>query len=386
MNTHARKLLAAIFAAMLAIGVFALAGCSQSSSSSAASSTASSSAASSSADSSAAATQTITDMVGRTVEIPTNPQKIIGVGSSSLRMISYLQATDKVVGVELGEQEDSVTCTYRHVNHDLFTTLPVIGEGGSKGVTPNEEAIIEAAPEVIIASIDKDSADALQAKTGIPVVCITLSDIVFDQVFYDNCTMLGKVLNAEDRASEIIKFMQDAEADLTKRTANVESKTAYAGGVSFRGGHGFAGTEAGFPPFAITNTTNIADTDNASGCFDIDLEAVSAAQPDYIFLESGNIGLVKEDVTANPDYFANLKAVQDGNVYSLVSYRFYATNVDLAIANCYQVGCSVYPDQFADVDPTKKLDEITVFFLGKPLSEDLAAEGCTFQKYDIMNL
>ena len=50
------------------------------------------------------------------------------------------------------------------------------------------------------------------------------------------------------------------------------------------------------------------------------------------------------------------------------------------------MGCSVYPDQFADVDPTKKLDEITVFFLGKPLSEDLAAEGCTFQKYDIMNL
>ena len=105
MNTHARKLLAAIFAAMLAIGVFALAGCSQSSSSSAASSTASSSAASSSADSSAAATQTITDMVGRTVEVPANPQKIIGVGSSSLRMISYLQATDKVAGVELGEQD-----------------------------------------------------------------------------------------------------------------------------------------------------------------------------------------------------------------------------------------------------------------------------------------
>ena len=159
MNTHARKLLAVMFAAVLAIGVFALAGCSQSGSSSAASS----STASSSAGSSAAATQTITDMVGRTVEVPTNPQKIIGVGSSSLRMICYLQATDKVVGVELGEQEDSVTCTYRHVNHDLFTTLPVIGEGGSKGITPNEEAIIEAAPEVIIASIDKDSADALQA-------------------------------------------------------------------------------------------------------------------------------------------------------------------------------------------------------------------------------
>ena len=392
------KLLVAAAAALLAVGLFAFAGCGSGSSSPAGSSSAApessavpAASAESSSDASApagaaAATQTITDMVGRTVEVPTDPQRIIGVGSSSLRMICYLQAVDKVVGVEQGEQEDSVTCTYRHVNHDLFSTLPVIGEGGSKGVTPNEEAIIAAAPDVIIASIDKDSADALQEKTGIPVVCITLSDIVVDQVFYDNVTMLGTVLGAQDRANEIIKYMQAAEADLTSRTANVESKTAYAGGVSYRGGHGFAGTEAGFPPFAITNTVNIADADGATGCFDIDLEAVSSAQPDYIFLESGNIGLVKEDVDANPDYFANLKAVQDDNVYSLVSYRFYATNVDLAIANCYQVGCAVYPDQFADVNPTEKLDEITMFFLGKPLSEDLAAEGCSFQKYDMMNL
>lgn len=325
-------------------------------------------------------------MVGRTVEVPANPDKVIGIGSSSLRMICYLQATDKVVGVEQGELEDSVTCTYRHVNHETFANLPVIGEGGSKGVTPNEEAIIAAAPQVIIASVDKDTADALQQKTGIPVVCITLSDIVFDQVFYDNVTMLGEVLGAEARAGDIIEFMQDAEADLAARTADVTPQTAYAGGISYRGGHGFAGTEAGFAPFLATNVENVADASQAPGCFDIDLEAVTAAQPDCIFVESGNIGLVKEDVDANPDYFSNLDAVKSGNVYSLVSYRFYATNVDLAIANCYQVGCAVYPEQFADVDPTEKLDEITTFFLGEPLSEDLAAAGCSFAKYDLMNL
>ena len=325
-------------------------------------------------------------MVGRTVDVPLKPQKIIGVGSSSLRIISYLQAVDQVVGVEQAEHEDTVTCTYRHVNHDAFTKLPVIGEGGSKGVTPNEEAIIAAAPDVIIASIDKDSADSLQAKTGIPVVCITLSDIVFDQVFYDNIEMVGKVLDRDARAADIVKYMKDTEADLQKRTADVEARTAYAAGISFRGGHGFAGTEAGFPPFAICKVTNIADVDGATGAFDIDLEAVSSANPDYVFVESGNIGLVKEDVDANPDYFNNLKAVQDGNVYSLVSYRFYATNVDLALANCYQVGCSVYPEAFSDVDPTQKLDEITTFFLGAPLSADLAAQGCAFQKYDLLNL
>ncbi len=365
---------------VLAMGLSVLGACSSSGSS------ASSAASASNSSSSASATTKIIDMVGREVEVPSDPQKIIGVGSSSLRIISYLQAVDKVVGVELSEHEDSVTCTYRHVNISTFEKLPVIGEGGSKGVTPNEEAIIDAAPEVIIASIDKDSADSLQQKTGIPVVCITLSDIVFDQVFYDNIEMVGNVLGKQERAAEIVKYMKDTEADLQKRTSGVEPKTAYAAGISYRGGHGFAGTEAGFPPFEVAGVTNIADVNNASGCFDIDLEMISAAQPDYIFVESGNLGLVKEDVASNPDYFKNLTAVQNGNVYSLVSYRFYATNVDLALANCYQVGCMVYPEQFADVNPTEKLDEITTFFLGAPLSEDLAAQGCVFTQYDLMNL
>ena len=375
---HIRTIAALAMSAMLVAGALVLGGCGSKSSTQASSSAATSQA-------SAAATQQITDMVGRTVEVPSKVDAVIGIGSSSLRVISYLQATDKVVGVEASEQEDSVTCTYRHVNHELFASLPVIGDGGSKGVTPNEEAIIAAAPQVIIASVDKDTADSLQQKTGIPVVCITLSDIVFDQVFYDNLAMVGDVLGREERAAEIVQFMKDAEADLTARTSGVESRTAYAAGISYRGGHGFAGTEAGFPPFAITNTTNIADVPGASGCFDIDLEAISAAQPDYIFIESGNLGLVMDDVAANPDYFANLAAVKNGNVYSLVSYRFYATNVDLAIANCYQVGRCVYPEQFADVDPTQKLDEITTFFLGAPLSADLAAQNLSFTSYDLQS-
>ena len=376
MGKNLRKLLAVVFAATLAAGILALAGCS--------SPNATSESTSNSSEASAPSTQTVTDMVGRTVEVPGEVDKVIGVGASSLRMICYMQAADKVVGVEKSEQEDSVTCTYRHVNHDTFAKLPVIGEGGAKGVTANEEAIIAAAPQVIIANLDKDSADSLQQKTNIPVVCVTMSDIVFDQKLYGNITLLGKVLGKEDRGQELIGYMMDTEKDLQDRTANVQKKTAYAAGVSFRGGHGFSGTEAGFAPFSICNITNIADAGHDSGCFDIDLEAVTAAQPDYVFIEGGNLGLVKEDVAANPDYFNNLKAIKDGNVFSLVSYRFYATNVELAIANCYHVGSCVYPDQFFDIDSAKKLDEITNFFLGAPLSQDLAAEGLSFQKYDLM--
>ncbi|MEA5020913.1 MAG: ABC transporter substrate-binding protein [Gordonibacter sp.] len=333
-----------------------------------------------------ASMQSITDMRGRTVEVPTNAQRIIGIGSSSLRVVSYLEATDKVVGIEQSETGDKVTCSYRHVYHDTFKDLPVIGEGGSKGVTPNEEAIMQVAPDVIFASIDKDAADSLQEKTNIPVVCLTLSDIVFDQVFYDNIELVGSIVGKQSRADDIVKYMKDTQSDLEARTSNIseaDRKTAYAAGISFRGGHGFAGTEANFPPFQEANVKNVADVNGANGAFDIDLEAVTNAQPDYLFVESGNLPLVKEDYDNNPSYFAALNAVQSGNTYTLIAYRFYATNIELALANCYQVGAVVYPEQFKDINPTDKLDEITEFFLGKKLSGDLAQEGCTFKQIDL---
>lgn len=336
-----------------------------------------------------ASTQTVTDMVGRTVEVPAKAEKVIGIGSSSLRLIAYLEAVDAVVGVEQSELEDNVTCSYRHVYHDTLKNLPVIGDGGSKGVTPNEEAIMQAAPEVVFASIDKDAADSLQEKTGIPVVCLTLSDVVFDQVFYDNVNLVGSIVGKQDRADEIVAYMKDTQQDLEQRTSGIaeaDKKTAYAAGISFRGGHGFAGTEAHFPPFEETGVENIADVAGASGAFDIDLEKVTAAQPDCIFVEGSNLPLVKEDYDNNPGYFTELKAVQDRQTYTLISYRFYATNIELALANCYQVGAVAYPEQFKDVDPTQKLDEITEFFLGKKLSGDLSAEGYEFKQVDLANI
>ena len=221
------------------------------------------------------------------------------------------------------------------------------------------------------------------------MVCLTLSDVVFDQVFYDNVNLVGSIVGKQDRADEIVAYMKDTQQDLEQRTSGIaeaDKKTAYAAGISFRGGHGFAGTEAHFPPFEETGVENIADVAGASGAFDIDLEKVTAAQPDCIFVEGSNLPLVKEDYDNNPGYFTELKAVQDRQTYTLISYRFYATNIELALANCYQVGAVAYPEQFKDVDPTQKLDEITEFFLGKKLSGDLSAEGYEFKQVDLANI
>lgn len=342
-----------------------------------------------SGSSSNAETQTITDMRGRSVEIPAHLERIVAVGCA-LRPVCYLQAENMVVGVEASEQEDNVSCAYRHVNHDLFASLPVIGDGGSSGVTINEEALMEAAPQLVICdSLSADEADNLQQKTGIPFVCLDQPETVFDDKYYNNLELLGKVLGKEERAADVVNYIKEVDNDLEQRSAaseNANNNTAYAAGINFRGGHGFDGTEANFQPFIACNIDNVADGHGSDGAFTIDLETVSAAQPDYIFMECGNLPLIKENYDTNPAYYQALKAVQDSHTYSLISYRFYSTNVELALANCYQVGAMVYPDSFSDVNPTEKLDEISEFFLGEKLSGDLAAEGYKFEQLNIAEL
>ena len=47
---------------------------------------------------------TVTDMLKRNVEVPKDVKRIVCIGPGALRLIVYLDATDKVVGVEDAEK------------------------------------------------------------------------------------------------------------------------------------------------------------------------------------------------------------------------------------------------------------------------------------------
>lgn len=334
----------------------------------------------------ASATRQITDMAGRTVEIPSKVDKVIGVGASSLRFISYMQAVDKVVGVEEAEHKPLVARCYSFVYADQFAKLPIIGKGGSGGTTPFEEEILKVKPQVIIASLDKDTAQSLQDKLKIPVVCMTVADTVFNEDFDKNINLLGDVLGKKERAKEILEYVTLVKKDFDKRLGGLKDdqmKTAYPAGVSFRGSHGFSGTEGEYSPFMIAHVKNVSDVTKHVGPFDIDPEKVLELQPEYMFVDINNFKLVQDDYAERPEFFNQLNAVKNGNIYSQISFRWYATNVELALANAYYVAKVCYPEQFKDVDPIKKFDEITQFFDGKPLYAEFEKQGMKFEKLDI---
>lgn len=331
------------------------------------------------AASSQSGTRTLTDSAGRKVTIPAQVERIVCVNVGALRYTCYMQAQDLVVGVEDYEQTPTMSRLYNYVNFDRFSGLPVIGNNGEH----YPEEIIAADPDVIIMSSFSDNdADALQQKTGIPVVMVPGSDTTMDDMAYETFRIMGEVYDKKDRADELIAYMDEVKADLTARTDNIaeeDKPSVYVGGVSFKGAHGFEGTEAGYGPFTIIQAKNLADETGQAGAFDIDPEQVLSWNPDFIFLDFNGMDLIKEDFRNHPDYYNSLTAVQENKVYSQISFRSSASNLETALADAYYAATVIYPEQFSDIDPVEKAGEIFNMLLGTNPYEDLKEAGYEFR-------
>lgn len=360
-------------AAALALG-FSLTACGAS-----ASAAPGSAAASSSVASQAEGTRTITDGAGREVQIPQTVESVVCVGVGALRYTCYMDAADRVVGVEDYETKPDLTRLYSHVNGERFKDLPVIGTNGS----PNAEQIITVSPQVIVLSAYASAdPDELSARTGIPVVVVPGNDTTLDDKAYETLRILGELYGQEDRAAQLTDYLNGVRDDLAARTAPLAEDAhpgVYVAGVSFQGAHGFEGTEAQYGPFVLLGANNLADTTGQTGAFDIDTEQVLAWDPQIIFLDFNGMDLINADYAANPDFYNALTAVKEGRVYSQISFRSYASNLDTALADAYYAGCMIYPEQFADVDPVEKAGEIFTQLLGANPYNDLKEAGYEFR-------
>lgn len=329
------------------------------------------------------ATRIITDSTGRDVEIPSRVESIVCVGVGALRYSCYMDAAGLVVGVEDYEVKEGMSRLYNYVNFDKFKDLPVTGTNGE----PNIEEIITAGPQVIVmSSYASADADDLQAKSGIPVVMVPGSDTTLDDNAYETIRIMGELYGKEDRAQELTAYLKGIQKDLDDRTADIpeeDKPSVYVAGVSFKGTHGFEGTEAYYGPFELIHANNLANTTDQTGAFDIDLEQVLTWDPEIIFLDFNGMSLINEDYADNPDYYQNLTAVKEGKVYSQISFRSSASNLETALADAYYAACIMYPEQFSDIDPVEKAGEIFTALLGTNPYEDLKEAGYEFRQITI---
>ncbi|RDY23158.1 iron ABC transporter substrate-binding protein [Romboutsia maritimum] len=331
-------------------------------------------------------TRVVKDVLGRDVEIPNKVDSIIATGAGALRMVCYMQGQDKVVGVEDIEKKVDISKPYGYVNSEL-SKLPVIGKGGANGNVAFEEEILKVEPDVIIGAYDEKMAQDVSQKTGIPVVAVSYKGI-FDPNMDKSLEIIGDIIDKGDRAKELITYMDKLEKDLKDRTKDIkdeDKQSVYTGAVSFSGKHGFDGTYGKYPPFDAINAKNVVDETGKKGATLIDLEKVMQWNPDIIFLnpEKSSMELVNKQFKENTKLFESLDAIKKGEVYSQISYNYYTTNVELAIADAYYAGSIIYPDKFKDINIKEKADEIFNTMLGKKIYNELENKGLGFGKVKV---
>ncbi len=325
----------------------------------------------------------ITDMAGRTVEVPKDINKVATLCGCAHRLLVYLDAAEMISGVRESEKREPLRSPWNLAMVPEIFDVPVFSD-------EDPETIIVVNPDIMVATQLADGFDffeheELAEKVGIPLVTLRLY-VSFsehrDQVL-ESLQILGQVLDREERAAELIADIETIINDLDARTRDIpedEKPTVYVGGKAWAGSMGLTSTSSMYSAFDFINAKNAAAEVGEENAF-IDKEALLLWDPDYIFLESTGFEQAMEDLRG-PE-FESLTALQNGNVYRILPKIWTNTNHETVLANAYYIGSVIYPDQFDDFDIAEKADQIFETFVGKPVYDEMVEVHGAYERVDI---
>ena len=343
-------------------------------------------------------TVTVTDMIGREVTVaPGSYQRVVCIGAGALRMYSYIGDTALLCGVEdidnttLADRPkmfDGVARPYVLAYGDVFAALPSCGVGGPNAQAAEAEKILSCQPDIIISEYeDVEKADALQQQVGVPVITLRAGvDGVFAEAFPGSLRLLGQLFGREDRAEELISFIESETAELTRRTADVaeaDKPGVYVCGLGNWGTTNHLMTAQSYATFRVANIRNVVNDLATDGIQPIEAEKFAAlgGSMDIMLIDAAAVMNIAPLYQEDPTLLDTCKAWQTGQVYLEMAYNAYYTNYEIALANTWFAAKCVYPDLFADVDMTAKTNEITKAFLGQELAAQIFACPSSFGGY-----
>lgn len=210
------------------------------------------------------------------------------------------------------------------------------------------------------------------SEAGIKIVLVDVPGKTLENSVQNTVGILGKIFQEEERAAEVIAFIDEQYNLLASKNLNERKdkpsvyyeKSGYSevfGSTSTsKGGWGLVVNVAG--GHNIADPLLLESAASKGGGNTVDPEYVLDQDPDFIMLSGINDGWldclnetkdVKFDIV-NRNGWKNLKAIQNENLYEFAhstSRSIYAFYPSLKMAKIF------YPEEFADLDPEAKLDE-----------------------------
>ncbi len=341
---------------------------------------------------------TVTDMIGREVTVvPGSYKKVVCIGAGALRMYSYIGDVALLSGVEDIDNEsleerpkmfDGVARPYMLAYGEDFKSLPSCGVGGPNAQAAEAEKILSCEPDIIISEYeDVEKEDALSEQLGVPVITLKSGPMgVFDESFKGSMELLGQIFDNEEKASELVKFIEDEKKDIADRTANIadeDKPSVYICGLGNWGTTNHLMTAQNYVSFNIANVKNVVTDLEKNGIQEIEEEKFVALgeNTDIMFIDAAAVKNIKPLYAEDKTMFDSVKAWNDGEVYLEMAFNAYYTNYETALINTWFIAKTVYPDAFEDIDITEKTNEVTKMFLGKELADQINAKPASFGGY-----
>lgn len=294
----------------------------------------------------AGATITVTDDVGRTVELTSPVKRAVVINSYSNEFVNALGASDKIVGVDKTSQQRLGYLNFRDdqiVAQDLKTL--------------NYEAIAALNPDVVLIprnGVWEDAATQL-GKFGIPVVVATAWDYAsFDKTV----ALLGQVFGAADAAKKLGDFYHgifDLVAKKVKGTKPVkvywETGEPYLTVLPGSGFHAIITAANGknvFEDFSVGKSNDGEATVDPADVVDRDPEVIiHEFEPVATPTGDSKFDAVFADLTSRTGW-NQISAVKNKQVY--VTNGWATSAVAKAIGAVY-LAKWLHPKELADVKP-----------------------------------
>ncbi len=316
-------------------------------------------------------TQIIVDMFGRRISVAKPINRVLCTGPVEADLV-YLIAPDKLVGLAAQFYGDPPLV------QDKYLNLPVIGAwyGAQVG---NYETFMSYKPDIILEGKLENLPERQQKFGSIPVVGDdTGADLLLN---FKNCiTFIGKILDANEQASDLNTYYQEAMQYVNSVTSEIPDE----GKIRVYYAEGLEGLNTdpngSFHTNLVTFCGGINIAENIPlvpgyGMSQVSLENVLGWDPDIIILGRATPDGLYQKIMADP-IWARLKAVKNNRVYVRPCNPFSIFDGPpgpVQILGMYWMIQTLYPERTQELDMDARFKEFYSKFLHYDLTDDEVA-------------
>lgn len=304
-----------------------------------------------------ATTRTVVDQMGRTVEVPSDPQRVIitfwPMGSA---YTLFQGSADTIIGMDPNIVSFSKNSLLTKIDPNVanIDSSFINNEG-----VMNEEALI--ALDADLALIPAYATDQLESleKLNIPTIVfdVTVENYNTVQTFMSWIDLLGEALGKEGKATSIREYGEAVLKDIEERTSVLsdEEKPLALMLVNYSEKAKSTSGKSQFASFELEATgARHVGRDIEERFIQLDMEQIYQWNPDIIFITTFS-NYTPEDLyhntAAEGDDWSEVKAVQNKNVHKfpIGIFHWYPPSADSPLA-LYWLAKHNNPELFEDID------------------------------------